>query len=67
MQATIERATPRATPRRALLENDVEQDASAYKAPLATFLVLVASARASAYCGAAAASCDTASAPDADD
>lgn len=63
MQATIERATPRATPRRARRDNDGELDTSAYKAPLATFLVLVASARASAFAGAAGVPCEAAASP----
>ena len=56
MQSTIERATILVNPRRSVrLEVPEEESSSAYKAPLATFLALVASARASACSGDTAA------------
>jgi len=64
MQATIERTTPTVASRCVLRETPTEDGPNAYKAPLATFLVLVASARASACAAAAGAPHDTALTPD---
>lgn len=49
MQATIEReVTPAAAARRLVVKTAPSEEARPYKAPLATFLVLAASGRASA-------------------
>lgn len=68
MQATIERAATSVLPQRCVPPDMSVQDTPIpYKAPLATFLVLVASARASACSGDPAMALCAHSTPHADD